>query len=102
MSGQTIRHPRKIVQAKHIPDDVALRVVHDECVERKSWAMGWNVAGALPGVPPKVVQAKLARLLERGLLTGCACGCRGDWELTAVGAELLGVKQYRDNPMERA
>lgn len=32
-----------------------------------------------PGVPPKVVLAKAQRLINRGMLTGCTCGCRGDF-----------------------
>jgi len=26
---------------------------------------------------------------RRGLVTGCDCGCRGDWELTAAGLAVL-------------
>lgn len=32
-------------------------------------------------VPYKVVEAKARRLIRRGLLTGCTCGCRGDFEV---------------------
>lgn len=35
--------------------------------------------------PYAVVNAKLERLRRRGLLDGCSCGCRGDWELTDAG-----------------
>lgn len=44
----------------------------------------------VPGVPAKVALAKAKRLIKRGLLNGCACGCRGDFELTDAGRELLG------------
>lgn len=36
----------------------------------------------VPGVPAKVTLAKARRLIKRGLITGCACGCRGDYEIT--------------------
>jgi hypothetical protein len=45
--------------------------------------------GNMPGVPHKVVIAKAKRLIGRGLLEGCICGCRGDFELTAAGMQLL-------------
>jgi hypothetical protein len=91
----------RAVQAKDIPDTEILRVVYDLCRESAAWAVGWHVCERLPGFPEKVVQAKLARQLKRGLMTGCPCGCRGDWELTARGYEVLGVKPWRSNPMER-
>ena len=31
------------------------------------------------GYPENVVRAKARRLIRRGLITGCACGCRGDF-----------------------
>jgi hypothetical protein len=34
-----------------------------------------------PGVPRKVVLAKARRLILRGVLGGCWCGCRGDFEI---------------------
>jgi hypothetical protein len=59
----------------------------------------WNVAAALagqpqtdrgpasvPGVPYRVVLAKARRLIARGMVVGCWCGCDGDFELTAAGA----------------
>lgn len=33
-----------------------------------------------PEVPQKVVLAKARKLIKRGLVSGCACGCRGDFE----------------------
>lgn len=32
-----------------------------------------------PQMPPKLVLAKARKLIRRGLVTGCACGCRGDF-----------------------
>lgn len=40
-------------------------------------------------VPWKVVLAKFRRCAARGLVDGCGCGCRGDWELTDKGRTLL-------------
>jgi hypothetical protein len=41
----------------------------------------WNLEAELSQYPYKVVRARLKALNRRGLLLGCACGCRGDWEL---------------------
>ncbi|MFC8182421.1 hypothetical protein ACFULT_26415 [Rhodococcus sp. NPDC057297] len=49
----------------------------------------FTVVGDVPGVPSKVVLAKARRLIRRGLLDGCECGCRGDFLVTARGVELL-------------
>jgi predicted transcriptional regulator len=39
--------------------------------------------------PVKLARAKMGMLIRRGLVDGCTCGCRGDFELTAKGADLL-------------
>lgn len=39
----------------------------------------WEIYKAFPGVPEKVVQAKLRNMVARKKLNGCACGCRGDF-----------------------
>ncbi|NHZ94634.1 hypothetical protein [Massilia sp. CCM 8734] len=42
-----------------------------------------------PGTPRKLVLSKMNMLLRRGLIDGCTCGCRGDFELTSAGAAHL-------------
>ena len=53
------------------------------------WATRWEIAGALGDPPDRVMLAKLGALMRRGLLTGCACVCRGDLEITPAGEALL-------------
>lgn len=49
-----------------------------------------SVLRAMPeGTPVKLARAKMAGLIRRGLVGGCGCGCRGDYELTAKGREFL-------------
>jgi hypothetical protein len=43
-----------------------------------------------PGTPYKVQLAKMRQLHRRGFVGGCACGCRGDWEITDEGLEFIG------------
>lgn len=51
-----------------------------------------SVRNAMPvGTPGKVVLAKMKRLIDRGLVDGCPCGCRGDYELTDAGRAAIGV-----------
>lgn len=90
-----------------LPDVVFLRAIDEACEwQRKAnrasatAAMRWNVSAVLagradmlgslgadewPGVPEKIVSAKIYRLDRRGLIHGCRCGCRGDLEVTAKG-----------------
>jgi hypothetical protein len=59
-------------------------------VQGGHWCLIDDVVTALPGFPLKVVRAKARRLIGRGLMDGCGCGCRGDFEITAQGRALLG------------
>jgi hypothetical protein len=94
---------------KDIPDGVFLAAV-DEAIRLRSedderqwlWATRWDVAAVLASrpedvggspveyaeMPERLLLAKAKRLIERGLLDGCACGCRGDlsrpWVAAAV------------------
>lgn len=48
-----------------------------------------DLSQGVPGVPWRVSLAKAKRLIGRGLLCGCTCGCRGDYYLTDAGKALL-------------
>lgn len=49
-----------------------------------------SIAPAMPAnTPEKLRRAKMAMLIRRGLAEGCTCGCRGDFEITQKGRELL-------------
>lgn len=92
--------------ARDIPDVVFLSAVERARALRGfSWATRWDVAMVLggldelagsaqgvydvPGVPAKVVLAKADRLVKRGLMSACTCGCRGDFDLTPTGVQRL-------------
>ena len=47
----------------------------------------WNVIPA--GTPYKVGVGVMYNLVRRGLVSGCTCGCRGDFEITQKGLEFL-------------
>jgi len=49
-----------------------------------------TVQDAMPdGTPRKLQLAKMRMLLKRGLIEGCTCGCRGDFEITEKGVNFL-------------
>lgn len=79
------------MQAKDIPEAPILRFLGGPFVD---WpAPGWatwypgfpqSVLNAMPtGTPPKVALAKMRAMIRKGLIDGCACGCRGDFRLKA-------------------
>lgn len=77
------------MKAADLPDASVLRAVDESCRDRGMWSSTSAIAEVFPQAPFKVVAAKLSKLLKRKLLTGCDCGCRGDWELTSKGREIL-------------
>jgi hypothetical protein len=83
------------LQAKDIPDvDFLGQVRRKAQLHHGMWTLIWDLAfPVLDGLPDedwgRLVRAKAARLIARGLLDGCTCGCRGDFELTAKGEAYL-------------
>lgn len=76
------------MQAKDIEDKAVLSIIARTEREEHRWTFYWDVAQEL-GVDRKLILAKANALIRRGLMTGCTCGCRGDFELTAAGAKAL-------------
>lgn len=85
-------------KAHDIPDAVLLRAIdqisrtpwpiNGTPNDGTRWVMRWDLSEVFPAVPAKLMVAKCARLVGRGLLTGCTCGCRGDFELTDAGRKV--------------
>lgn len=42
-----------------------------------------------PGTPVKIQIAKMAKLIKKGFVSGCSCGCRGDYTITDKGKARL-------------
>lgn len=54
-----------------------------------------DVSYAFPHGYPHILQmAIMRRLYRKGLIGGCDCGCRGDFEITDKGLEVLGKVRY--------
>lgn len=73
---------RTRLQAKHVPDASILDVIDRirETEDRWTWSYDFEEDARLSGYPWKVVRAKLASMVRRHVITGCTCGCRGDFE----------------------
>ena len=54
-----------------------------------------SVCLAMPSdTPCKLVLAKMKMLVRRDLVRGCACGCRGDFEITEKGESLIEEQEH--------
>lgn len=85
------------MQCKDIPDKPILEFLAKHQGKWSTWGKGYSmptVQDAMPpGTPTKLQLAKMAQLVKKGLSGGCTCGCRGDWEITDKGLELIGQKR---------
>jgi hypothetical protein len=84
----------KSIQCKHIPDIPILTFLLEHSDGPPChWFFGQDrdVSVAMPlDTPRKLVLSKMQMLIRRGLVDGCGCGCRGDFEITEKGKILLG------------
>ncbi|OSC76466.1 hypothetical protein B5180_01545 [Streptomyces sp. BF-3] len=73
----------KRMQCKDIPDQTFVEAVRRTTPVGTSWRMRWDVHTELESVfgpiPDNLFMAKARRLIDRGLIGGCPCGCRGDF-----------------------
>lgn len=77
-----------MTQAKDITDQVMLAALAATRGRHgvPQWSTLRDVQAHLATLPPKVVQAKLRSMIKRKLIGGCACGCRGDFEIPEIKA----------------
>lgn len=87
------------MKASDIPDELILNYLSQH---QGRWTMLFGtefstlVKGTLikntivpENTPHKVMLAKMRALCKRQLITGCDCGCRGDFEITDRGLALI-------------
>ena len=68
------------MQAKHLDAHRVLAAIY-LCHFNNLGAMLWDVERHFADVPPKVLRAKLRSLIRQRKITGCDCGCRGDFQV---------------------
>lgn len=79
-------------QCKDIPDLPVLSFLLSLCGRPGTIFPGFENSvqnGMPPGTPEKLARAKMKSLIKRKLVSGCYCGCRGDFELTDLGICML-------------
>jgi len=80
---------KRTMQCKDIADRPLLQFVATRQREKGLWVNAWDFEPPYSDLPDKLFRAKMDTLIRRGLLDGCACGCRGDYEMTDKGIECL-------------
>lgn len=91
------------MQCKDIPDRPIVEFIASLNGRWGTWYGYLDESGQLPDnsvrrampepdgieLPAKLVLAKMAMLIRRGLIDGCPCGCRGDYEITEKGSAFI-------------
>ncbi len=80
--------------AKNISDELALSAIRAKrgMYGVSEWATLWDIQQYLDQYPPKVVKAKLKSLVKRRVIDGCACGCRGDFNIPQDKMHKRGIR----------
>lgn len=68
------------MQAKDIPEKPILAFLASRDRSATHW-QGYENSIPANGFPEKVLLAKLRAMIRKGLIDGCACGCRGDFRI---------------------
>lgn len=85
----------KITKCKDIEDVPLLKFIDEKQKEKRaankgSWVHVWDFEGtSYFDLPDRLFRAKMGKLIKRKLVSGCNCGCRGDYELTGFGRALI-------------
>jgi len=74
-NGAMLESDMKKLQAKTLTDADVIKVI-----ARVGGSL-FAIQDAFAPIPHQVVLAKLRSMLKRKLLTGCDCGCRGDFSV---------------------
>lgn len=95
-----VMYRNKKMQCKDIPTEPILHFLANHQGKWCTWWIGYSmptVADVMPLHTPKKIQlAKMKMLIKDGLVVGCDCGCRGDFEITDKGLDY--IQQSRTQP----
>jgi hypothetical protein len=79
----------------NIPNKPILEFLYQRFLDDKiwcTWFQGYenSIDQAMPvWVDEDMIQAKMSELIKKGFVSGCDCGCRGDYEITSAGMDYL-------------
>ena len=85
-------------QCKDVPDKPILDFLYQRQKDGKTWCCWFDgfensIGQSMPlNTPEKIRIQKMAKLIKQGLVSGCGCGCRGDYEITKKGIEWLSLQ----------
>ncbi len=92
---------KKPVQAKHLDTRKVLEFIVEYCKKTGHlWTTYYDLEREFPDwnkIPDKVRRAKMAKLVAKGYLDGCLCGCRGDFEPQWAAYDFLSEGRSRDD-----
>lgn len=80
------------MQCKDIPERPILEFLAARSQIWCNWYPGDenDVGQAMPPLPnEKLALAKMRQMINKGLVDGCPCGCRGDFVITDAGLGVL-------------
>jgi len=72
------------MQCKDIDENRILEYLRNlpKGISAMLWDSEYSVVKAFPeGTPEKIIMAKMKQMIKKGLVDGCACGCRGDFTI---------------------
>jgi hypothetical protein len=102
---------KRIAQAKDIPDVHLVQLIKSlgtaPTVFRgtpltfypagpSKWVMVYDICRYWNVIPENVIRAKLKKMVYKGFIDGCWCGCRGDFYVLPKGEELLAEYTKRE------
>jgi hypothetical protein len=91
---------KKEFQLKHLSTKAILTFIAEFQKRTGRWCLFYDMDAEFEGwtkFPQNLRMAKMRRLLAQDLVTGCGCGCRGDFEMTKRGYDYIGSERKRDN-----
>ena len=89
------------MKCKDIPDRPILEFLASQQGKWCNWYSRDvdSVRQVMPAdIPGKLVLAKMRMMIRRGVVKGCDCGCRGDFEITEKGLIELDSAKTHANP----
>lgn len=69
--------------------DISTKDLLHYLTQQNGLTLNIHLSEIYPDMPLKVVIAKMRKLINKGWVDGCACGCRGDYEITNEGHKAL-------------
>jgi len=77
------------MQRKDIQYVPLVRFIAEKQAELGMWVCSWDFEPPYSELPDNLFRSKMGKLIDKGYVTGCNCGCGGDYQVTDKGRELI-------------